>query len=67
MAKTMEAIIIYSNTEKEDAHACENNRTISLIAHASKIFLKIMQRRLEQYLERAISEEQSGFTKNRGT
>ena len=53
--------------KKEDPRACENNRTISLIVHASEIFLKVVQRRLEQHLERAISEEQSGFTKNRGT
>ena len=67
MAKTMEAINIYSNTKKGDPRACENNITISLIVHASKIFLKVIQKHLEQYLEQEIPDEQRGFRKNRGT
>ena len=67
MAKTMEAINIYSNTKQGDSRACENNRTISLIVHASKIFLKVLQKRLEQCLEREVPDEQSEFRRNRGT
>ena len=36
--------------KKGDPRACENIRTISLIVHASKIFLKVMQKHPEQYL-----------------
>ena len=49
-----------------DPHACNNNRTISFIVHASKIFRKVIQKRLEQYLEREIPDEQSVFRQNRG-
>ena len=52
---------------KGDPRACENNRTISRIVHASKIVLKVIQKHLEQYLEREIPDKQSGFRKNRGT
>ena len=59
---------IYIPIPKKDPRACENNRTISLIVHASKTFLKVMQKHLEQYLEQVDSGkpgEQSGFRKNR--
>ena len=42
----MEAINIYSNTKKGDSREYENNRIISLIVHASKILLKVIQKRL---------------------
>jgi len=50
--------------QKRDPHAFENNRTISLIVHASKIFLKVIQKRLEHHLEQEIPDEKSGFRKN---
>ena len=67
MAKTMETMSLHSNSKKGDSSACENNRTISLIVHASKILLKIIQKRLEPYLEREIPDAQGGSRKNRGT
>ena len=52
--------------KKGDARDCANNRTIALISHASKILLKIIQKRMEPYVERELSEEQAGFRRGRG-
>ncbi|CAF4350556.1 unnamed protein product [Rotaria magnacalcarata] len=46
---------------------CSNYRTIALISHASKIMLKIIQRRLQPFLERELPDTQAGFRKGRGT
>ena len=42
-------------------------RTIALISHASKVMLKILQARLQQYMNREIPDVQAGFRKGRGT
>jgi len=44
-----------------------NYRTIALISQASKVMLKILQARLQQYVNRELSEVQAGFRKGRGT
>ena len=44
-----------------------NYRTITLISHASKIMLEILQARLQQYVNRELPEVQAGFRKCRGT
>ena len=41
--------------------------TIALISHASKVMLKILQVRLQQYMNRELSDLQAGFRKGRGT
>ena len=46
---------------------CSNYRTIALISHASTIMLKIIQRRLEPFLEQEMPVTQAGFQKGRGT
>ena len=53
--------------KKGDQKLCTNYRTIALIPHASKILLKIMQKRLERKMEDILPEEQAGFRKSRGT
>ena len=53
--------------KKGDTRICSNNRTIALISHTSKILLKIIQKRIEPYMEREIANEQAGFRKGRGT
>ena len=53
--------------KKGDAKECSNNRTIALIPHASKVLLKVLQKRLEPYIEREMPDEQAGFRKGRGT
>ena len=55
--------------KKKDRTECGNYRGISLVAHAGKILLKIIARRLSEYCERVgiLPEEQSGFRPNRST
>ena len=44
-----------------------NYHTIALISHASKVMLKILQARLQQYVNRELPGVQAGFRKGRGT
>ena len=46
---------------------CSNYRTIALISHASKVILKILQARLQQYMNHELPDVQGGFRKGRGT
>ena len=49
------------------AKECSNYCTIALISHTSKVMLKILQARLQQYLNRELPDVQAGFIKGRGT
>ena len=53
--------------KKENAKECLNYRTIALISHVSKVMLKILQARLQQYMNHELPDVQAGFTKGRGT
>uniref|UniRef100_A0A4W2CG81 RNA-directed DNA polymerase n=1 Tax=Bos indicus x Bos taurus TaxID=30522 RepID=A0A4W2CG81_BOBOX len=53
--------------KKGNTKECSNYRTIALISHASKGMLKILQARLQQYVNRELPDVQAGFTKGRGT
>lgn len=53
--------------KKGSTQKCQNYRTISLTSHASKILLRIIDRRLQRYLTPEIPPEQAGFVKGRGT
>ena len=53
--------------KKSDAKECSNYRTIALISHASKVMLKILQAKLQQYVNHEISDVQASFRKGRGT
>ena len=53
--------------KKGNAKECSNYHTIALISHASNVTLKILQARLQQYVNRELSDVQSGFRKGRGT
>ena len=46
---------------------CSSYCTIAFISHASKVMLKILQARLQQYMKRELSDVQAGFIKGRGT
>ena len=46
---------------------CSNYRTIALISHAGKVMLKILQARLQQYMNRELPDVQAGIRKGRGT
>ena len=52
--------------KKGNAKECSNYRTIALISHASKVMLKILQARLQQYMNRELPDVQAGFRKGRG-
>ena len=52
---------------KDNAKECSNYRTIALISHARKVMLKILQARLQQYMNRELPDVQAGFRKGRGT
>ena len=49
------------------AKECSNYRTIALISHASKVMLKVLQARLQQYVNSELPNVQAGFRKGRGT
>ena len=53
--------------KKGNAKECTNYRTIALISHTSKVMLKILQARLQQYVNRELPDIQAGFRKGRGT
>ena len=50
-----------------NAKECSNYHTIALISHTSKVMLKILQARLQQYLNHELPDVQAGFRKGRGT
>ena len=52
---------------KGNAKECSNYRTIALNSHASKVMLKILQARLQQYVNCELLDVQAGFRKGRGT
>ena len=50
--------------KKGNAKECSNYRTIALISHASKVMLKILQPRFQQYVNREFPDVQAGFRKD---
>ena len=52
---------------KGHAKECSNYHTITLISHASKVMLKILQGKLQQYMNRELPDVQAEFRKDRGT
>ena len=53
--------------KKGNAKECSNYRTIALISHVSQVMLKILQARLQQYMNCEFPDVQAGFRKGRGT
>ena len=53
--------------KKSNAKECSNYHIIVLISHASKVILKILQDRLQQFMNRELPNVQAGFRKGRGT
>ena len=53
--------------KKGNAKECSNYCTIALISHTSKVMLKILQARLQQYVNYEVPDVQAGFRKGRGT
>ena len=52
---------------KGNPKECSDYHTIALISHASKVIHKILQTRLQQYVNQELSDVQAGFRKGRGT
>ena len=52
--------------KKGNANECSNYCTIALFSHASKVVLKILQARLQQYVNHELPDVQAGFRKGRG-
>ena len=67
VATGLEKISFHSNPKKGNAKECSNYRTIALISHTSKVMLKILQARLQQYMNCELPVVQAGFRKGRGT
>ena len=55
--------VFISIPKKGNAKECSNYPTIALISHASKVMLKILQARLQQYVNRELADVQAGFRK----
>ena len=53
--------------KKGNANKCSDYHTIAIISHASKVMFKILQARLQQYMNHELPDVQAGFRKGRGT
>ena len=62
MATGLEKVSFHSNPKE-----CSDYFTIALILHASKVMLKILKARLQQYVNQEIPDVQAGFRKGRGS
>ena len=58
---------LYNIPKKGNAKECSNYQTIALISQPSKVMLKILQARLQQYVNHELPDVQPGFRKGRGT
>ena len=67
VATGLEKVSFHSNPKERQCKECSYYRTIALISHASKVMLKILQPRLQQYVNRELPDVQAGFRKGRGT
>ena len=67
VAAGLEKVSFHSNIKKGNAKECSNYCTIALISHTSKVMLKSLQVRLQQYVNCELPDVQAGFRKGRGT
>ena len=71
MPANLEDAAVATALEKFSFHSspkeCSNYHTIALIPYASKVMLKVLQARLQQYVNRELPDVQAGFRKGRGT
>ena len=67
VATVLEKVSFHSSSKKGNAKECSNYRTIVLISHASKVMLRILQARLQQYMNCELPDVQTGIRKGRGT
>ena len=67
VATGLEKSVFIPVPKKGNDKECSNYCTTALISHASKVMLKILQARLQQYMNRELPDVQAGFRKGRGT
>ena len=67
MATGLEKVSFHSNPKERQWQRMLKLPTIALISHASKVMLKILQARLQQYMNRELSDVQDVFRNGRGT
>ena len=67
VATALEKSVFIPIPKKGNAKECSNYCTIALISHANKVMLKILQARLQWYLNSELPDVQAGFRKGRGT
>ena len=67
VATGLEKVSFHSNPKERQCQRMLKHHTIALISHASKVMLKILQTRLQQYVNRELPDVQPGFRKGRGT
>ena len=66
VATGLEKVSFHPVPKKSNAKECSDLHTIALISHASKVMLKILQARLQQYVNHELPDVQAGFRKRRG-
>ena len=67
VATGLEKVSFIPIPKKGNAKECSNYRTIALISHASKVILRILQARHQQYVNHELSDVQAAFRKGKGT
>ena len=67
VATGLEKVSFHSNPKESQAKECSNYHIIALISHPSKVMLKILQTRLQQYMNSELPNVQAVFRKGRGT
>ena len=67
VATGLEDISFHSSPKEVQCQRILNYHTVALILHTSKVMLKILQARLQQYVNRELPDVQVGFRKGRGT
>ena len=67
VATRLEKSVFIPIPKKGNAKECSNYRTIALTSHTSEVMLKILQARLQQYMNCELPDVQAGFRKGRGT
>ena len=67
MATGLKMSVFIPIPKKGNAKECSNYRTIALMSHASKVMLKILQARLQRYVNHGLPDVQAGFRKGRVT
>ena len=63
----LEKVSFHSNLKERQCQKCSNYHTVALISYISKVILKIIQMRLQQYMNQGLPDVQAGFRKERET